>query len=315
MDKIGLSGIKVGVLMGGVSGEREISLSSGRETVMALRRQGVSVEAIDVFTSCKDTVKDLIKNSNIDIAFIALHGEFGEDGAIQMILDDLDMSYTGSGPRASALAMDKIASKKIFIRDNIPTPAFIVLEKNSTTENLEFPKVIKPYCSGSSLGVSIVYEQKQLQSSLDKAFSVSDKVMVEDYIAGRELTVGIFAGEPLSVVEVIPKRGYYDFNTKYSDGLAIFQAPASLEGDIYRTVMDTALRAHRSLGCRHFSRVDIRLNSWSSPFILEVNSIPGLTCHSLLPLSAGACGISFDQLIITMVKLALKDAKKETQTA
>ncbi|MFA5008650.1 MAG: D-alanine--D-alanine ligase [Candidatus Omnitrophota bacterium] len=311
-----LKDIKVGVLGGGVSSERAISLLSANEAYKALRRNNIETVFIDIATPQKEKVKEIILLSNIDLAFIALHGEFGEDGKIQEILEELDIPYTGSGSRASYLAMDKIASKEIFIKKAVPTAGFVVYESGCLAEDLfpklKYPAVVKPFFSGSSVGVFIVRNKAELETALKKAIALQPKIIIEDYIEGREFTVGIFEDTPLSVVEIVLKNGYFDFTTKYSDGLATFVAPACLDKAVYKKIQDTALAAHRALGCRHFSRVDIRLGCGCIPYVLEVNSIPGLTTHSLLPLSAKCCGINFDELIIRMAQLALngKNFKK-----
>jgi len=311
-----LKDIKVGVLGGGVSSEREISLLSANEAYKALRKNNIETVFIDITISEKEKVKEMILSSNIDLAFIALHGEFGEDGKIQEILEELDVPYTGSGSRASYLAMDKIASKEIFIKESIPTAGFSVYEPNQPIEslaaNLKYPAVVKPFFAGSSVGVFIVRNTRELKTAIAKALALQPKVLIEDYIEGREFTVGIFEDKALAVVEIVLKSGYFDFTTKYSDGLAQFIAPAKLDKIIYKKIQDTALAAHCALGCKHFSRVDIRLGCDNIPFVLEVNSIPGLTTHSLLPLSAKCCGIDFDELIIRMTQLALdgKNFKK-----
>ncbi|MCM8823602.1 MAG: D-alanine--D-alanine ligase [Candidatus Omnitrophica bacterium] len=312
-----LRDIKVGILKGGISGERKISFLSGEQASLALRRKGINVVDIIIDSSDESVIKSLICKESIDLAFIALHGEFGEDGGIQSILDDLDIPYTGSSPRASYLAMNKIASKIIFIKRGIPTPSFFVLDRlvDIDDEMISFPKVVKPYYSGSSLGVSIVKNYQDYRQAIIKAFTINDRVIVEDYIYGKELTVGILDDKPLSVVEIIPKQSYYDFDAKYTDGLSEFNAPAPLPSHIYKKIMEIGFSAHSALGCRHFSRVDIRLDPEGIPFVLEVNTIPGLTSHSLLPLCAKVCGIGFDELILKMVELAYNEKKKEQRAS
>ena len=305
--------LRIGVLGGGVSTERDISLASSRQVDKTLVEKGLNSVFIDILTKKKEKIKELIRSSNINLAFIALHGEFGEDGQIQEILEGLDIAYTGSGPKPSALAMNKPDSKRIFKAKGIPTPNFVVLSKEEGIPgDVEYPLVVKPYSSGSSIGVSIVSEQDNLKGALDLAFSHSNGAILEDYIEGRELTVGILGDDPLAVVEIIPKKGYFDFNAKYSRGASDFIAPARLDNKIEKKVRSVGLAAHRVLGCRHFSRADIRLTKNNLPFVLEVNSIPGLTLNSLLPLSAKVSGIDFNQLIFKMVELALHE-KKETQ--
>lgn len=308
-----LGNLKVGVLGGGVSLEREISLISAQEVFMALQRRKIETVFIDISTSHENEIKELVISKNIDIAFIALHGEFGEDGKIQKIMEDLDMPYTGSRPKASYQAMDKIASKNIFLKRGVPTAYFSVCyDINKVPKNLSFPLVVKPYFTGSSIGVSIVDTGAGLKIALEKAFSYQNKVILESYIEGKELTVGILEEKPLAVVEIIPKKGYFDFQSKYTDGLTEFITPANLRGSVYRRVQEIALAAHCVLGCRHFSRVDIRLSKEGIPYVLEVNSIPGLTSHSLLPLSAKHGGIEFDELIFKMLMLA-NNEKRQAQ--
>ena len=301
-----IGNIKIGVLGGGVSAERDISLASSRQTHKALVEKGLRPVFIDIITKEEGKVRELILNSNIDLAFIALHGEFGEDGQIQRILEQLNIAYTGSGPKASALAMDKVSSKKIFKAKSISTPNFSTFSKGENIpSNFKYPLVVKPCSSGSSIGISIVRNQDSLEAALDLAFSYSDKVILEDYIKGRELTVGILDDSFLAIVEIVPKKGYFDFDAKYSYGASDYIVPAQLNNEVKGEVKSVGLAAHEALGCRDFSRIDIRLNEDNLPLVLEVNSIPGLTLNSLLPLSAKACEIDFNELIFKMAELAL----------
>jgi D-alanine-D-alanine ligase len=305
-----LKNLKIGVLGGGVSSERSISLMSAQNVWAALQRKGFHALFIDIVSSDYRTVAALMQSYMLDTAFIALHGAFGEDGGMQQILDDLHIPYTGSDTRASRLAMDKILAKKVFQKANIPTPSFFVHScPNVLPKITRYPAVIKPNACGSSLGVSIISQESEMAAALREAFKYNDKVLIEEYIAGRELTVGIFDEKPLAIVEIVPKAGYYDFSAKYDDGKTDFIAPAKLSPRIYEQCQQVGLRAHQALGCRHFSRVDLRLSHDELPYVLEVNSIPGLTSHSLLPLSAGAasCGMGFDELIIGMLALALNN--------
>lgn len=302
-----LKNIRVGILEGGISEERDISLLSGEQVYYSLKKANINSIRLDIYTDDEKIIKKMIQESRIDIAFVALHGRFGEDGQIQRVLEDLNIPYTGSDPYASFLAMNKIASKRIFLEKNIPTPPFYFLEnKKKTKINLKFPVVVKPYFSGSSIGVSIVKKEEDLNEALKKAFYWGEKVIIEKYIEGRELTVGILEEKALGVVEIKYKDDFFNFHTKYGEGKTEIIAPAQLEESIYKKVQKIALSAHKALGCRDFSRVDIRLDKNGNPFVLEVNSIPGLTSHSLLPLSAKCCGISFDELIKKMIILALR---------
>ncbi len=308
-----LKGVKIGVLGGGVSPEREISLLSARQAYQALQGEGLNAILVDISTADADEVKRQIGSGGIELAFIALHGEFGEDGRIQEILEELAIPYTGSKPAASLRTMDKILSKNIFIQAGIPTPAFKVIASGQKCqpESIRYPAVVKPYFSGSSLGVSIVKDKDAIEPAIERAFFYQNKIIIEDYIEGRELTVGILRERPLGVVEIIPGGEYFDFTAKYNDPRTKFIAPAELVADTYARVRQLSLEVYRVLGCRHFCRVDIRLGRNDTPYILEVNSIPGLTPHSLLPLSGKVSGLSYRDLILEMTEAALDEKKAE----
>jgi D-alanine-D-alanine ligase len=306
MNNMDLSGVRIGVLGGGVSPEREISLISARQVFEVFKRNKLNVEFIDVCSANKEEVKKDILLRTIDLAFIALHGEFGEDGTIQAILEELYIPYTGSGPAASYKAMDKIVSKEIFLKEGVPTASFcVVASLEEVPKDIKYPVVVKPYFAGSSLGVSIVKESSGLIDAVNKGLSLQSKVILEEYVQGREFTVGILEESYLEVVEIITKGDFFDFHTKYSDGMVEFKAPADLPSEVYKKIQEVGLQAHQVLGCRDFSRVDIRVNKDNKVYVLEVNSIPGLTLHSLLPLSAKCRGISFDELILKMGRLAV----------
>ncbi len=300
-----LTQIKVGVLTGGVSEEKDISLRSGKQVFGALKENNISAELIEIKTSDKEKIKDSLKKLSIDVAFIALHGSFGEDGRLQQILEEIPIPYTGSGPEASFLAMDKIAAKKRFIKMGIATaPYRLFSDKDCNFRNIEYPVVVKPYFSGSSFGISILNRKEKIKDAVKEAFKYSRLVILEYYISGRELTVGILEEKPLAVVEIIPKGKYFDFENKYRKGSSKFIVPAELGEGVYKRVQQTALAAHQALGCRDFSRVDLKLKG-QVPYVLEVNSIPGLTSQSLLPLSASSCGINFNRLVCLFLKNAL----------
>ena len=304
--------MKIGILGGGISAEREISLISAKQVYKALVDKGLNAVFIDIFTKEENQVKKLIRSLNIDFAFIALHGEFGEDGRIQEILEALGIAYTGSGPKASALAMDKINSKKIFKAKGIPTPNFTTCLKkeNISVAGVEYPLVVKPRSCGSSIGLSIVRDRSFFEPALELAFFYSDRVILEEYIEGREVTVGILDDQPLTIVEILPRKKHFDFDAKYSKGMCDFVAPASLGESLRERIKSLGLAAHKALGCRHFSRVDICLDKNNSPFVLEANTIPGLTRNSLFPLAAKCEGINFSSLILKMVEVTLYEKKK-----
>lgn len=307
--------LKIGVLGGGVSGEREISLRSSTMVYSSLRRLGAEAVFIDIYSTHHETIRKELISSNIDLAFVALHGAFGEDGRIQEILEDLGILYTGSGPKANQSAMNKALAKKIFGKFGIPTPGFFLWsDPNRLPEIINYPLVVKPNSSGSSLGISLVREVKELKPALDLAFSHQGSLLIENYIQGREFTVGILGEAPLAVVEIIPKTAYFDFEAKYTQGMSQFIAPAELAAEVYNKIRDYALAAHRSLNLRGFSRVDLILDKNNQVYVLEVNSIPGLTGHSLLPLSSKAEGMDFDSLILRIIELAVFSCDKLEST-
>jgi D-alanine-D-alanine ligase len=301
---------KIGVLMGGPSSEREISLKSGKAVYEALRQLGLEVIAIDIKTDSIEENIRLIESCKIDCAFLALHGRFGEDGQIQEILESIKIPYTGSGVLASRLAMDKVASRKIFQANRLNVPKYKVVEKASYTldwkvnNNLKLPLVIKPTTHGSSIGLSIIDKQEGLDKAVSLAFRFDDRIIIEEYIEGREVTVGILQEQPLPVIEIIPKKRFFDYEAKYTPGMTDYDVPAKLEEGVAREVKRAALLAHKLLGCSGCSRVDMILSKDNLPFVLEVNTIPGLTNTSLLPRAAKIQGIEFNELCLKLIKLA-----------
>jgi len=302
---------KVGILMGGPSTEREISLKSGNAVYESLTQAGFKVAAIDIKTDGKQESISLIKSYEIDVAFIALHGRFGEDGQIQEILDTMGIPYTGSGARASRLAMDKIASRKIFKASGLAVPRYKAEDNLSYNANwmarhndFALPLVVKPATHGSSIGLSIVEKEEYLGKSVDLAFSFDERIIIEEYVTGREVTVGILDEKALPVIEIIPKKRFFDYEAKYQAGLTEYVVPAGLEDETAKKIQEAALSAHKLLGCYGCSRVDLILSKENIPFVLEVNTIPGLTLTSLLPKAAKVIGIDFPQLCIKLIKLA-----------
>ena len=295
--------LKIAVLMGGPSEEREVSLRSGAAVVKALTATGAKVVPIDV----RET--KFVIPRDAEVVFIALHGTFGEDGTVQRMLEDSGMAYTGSGPEASACAFDKIAAKAKFIEAGIPTPKCEVFDRArcdlKRLAKLGFPLVVKPARQGSSVGVSIVQEESDLEEACQIAWKYDHHLLAEQFIAGRELTVGIFDGHALPVIEIKPKHDFFTYEAKYTQGQTDYLVPAPLERTIESQVKAVALRAHDCLGCRDFSRVDLILNKKDRPFVLEVNTIPGFTETSLVPKAAHAAGIEFRDLCARLVQLAL----------
>ena len=306
---------RIGVLMGGPSSERKISLKSGTAVFEALSAIGQEAVAIDITTA--DIVEniELLKSHHLDCAFIALHGSFGEDGAIQEILEKIDLPYTGSGVKASRLAMDKIKALEIFTRGGLVVPRSSFLKKSIYEQKRDFkntlglPLVVKPANHGSSLGLSIVDSEAQILEAIDLAFKYDEWILLEEYISGRELTVGILGDRVLPVIEIIPQHKFFDYEAKYQSELTNYIVPAHLEAQVASLVQEVAKQAHKLLGCFGCSRTDIMLDKNNQPYILEVNTIPGMTSTSLLPKAAKVVGIDFGQLCLKLLELAYAKTK------
>jgi D-alanine-D-alanine ligase len=298
---------KIGVLMGGVSAEREISLRSGAAIHNALKGLQYNAVAIDAGAD----ICSVLQREQIDMVFLALHGGYGENGSIQGLLDVLGIPYTGSGVLSSALAMDKEASKKIFLYHHIPMPPFTVLSKSRRTETMEFgmPWVVKPSAEGSSIGVSIVKDKNVFKKALEHAFSFGPKVIVEEYIEGQEIQIGILNNRILGGVEVRPSLEFYNYEAKYTAGLTDYILPPHLEQEVYEKAQRAALAAHEALGCKGATRVDLRVDREGNPFVLEVNTIPGMTETSLLPKIAGRAGLDFPALIEAILRGVVDEDK------
>jgi len=300
---------KIGVLAGGPSNEREISLRSGKTVYEALLGRGCDAILLDV----KNDICDIISSSAVDMAFIALHGRFGEDGGVQRMLEEMGVPYTGSGVDASRLALDKIASKEVFQKCRIPVPGYAVFHKGDTDRKLRrplgWPVVVKPQFEGSSIGLSIAGDEDSFGEALDKASEFGDKVLVEEYINGRELTVGILGDKALPVIEIVASQGVYDYEAKYEDPATRYLVPAPIGEEVSRLARELGERSHKSLGARSFSRVDMMLDKKGRIFVLEVNTIPGMTERSLLPKAAAAAGIDFGTLCIKLLEDAAQNFK------
>ena len=344
------------LITGGPSAEREVSNASSKSIVKALRELGHNVKVVDpingdtmvpedeIFRSGvkKDSpsfellneihrksdrkILDCINSSifdNIDLAFLGVHGKFGEDGKIQSLLELRGIRYTGSDVFSSALAMDKDVSKIILNSAGIKTPDWIVLRESSGELNLikisdnilnsiGYPCVVKPNDEGSTVGLSIVQpdvEDIQLGKSLELAFNYSDKVLIEKYIRGRELTVPVIGNETFPVIEIRPKDGFYDYEHKYTKGMTEYFCPAEIPEETEKLARENALKAHRILGCSVYSRIDFILDEKNDLYCLEVNTLPGMTETSLVPKSAAAVGMSFDKLIERIIELSLQKQK------
>lgn len=303
---------RVGVLYGGPSAEREVSLVSGKEVAGALRDRGyASVALIDIGPDLPVRLRE----ENVDVAFIALHGKLGEDGCVQGLLEIMGIPYTGSGVTASALCMDKVLAKQVLVRNRIPTPAYEVVAANRSRDvRLPLPVVVKPRAEGSTIGVSIVRRRRDMARAVREACRFDRDALVEAYVPGTEITVGILNGEALGVTEIRPVTGFYDFKTKYTSGMASHVFPAPLPGPLYRRAMRLAARACAVLGCEGAPRVDFRISPEGRLYALEVNTLPGMTPLSLLPEIAAGVGIGFGELVERILDRAvLRNGTRNTQ--
>jgi len=293
--------------MGGASAEREVSLKSGTAVCKVLKNAGYHADGIDVGSD----ICTVLATAQIDMAFLALHGGYGEDGSIQGMLEVLGIPYTGSGVLASALAMDKEASKKAFLYHNVPVPPFEVFRKGERIKEtaMGFPCVVKPAAEGSSIGVAIVRQKNDFGKAMDNAFSFGSRLIVEPFIEGKEVHIGILNGTVLGGVEVRPAGGFYSYEAKYTAGLTEYILPPEIEKEVYEKAKISALSANAALGCRGAARVDLRIDVHGNPYVLEVNTIPGMTETSLLPKIAKLAGFNFLQLIEEIIKEALDESE------
>lgn len=295
---------KIAIVMGGPSDEREVSLNTGRAILAALEEKGYHVVGIDL-----DPVHfvEQLTGEKVDIVFNAIHGKYGEDGKLQGALDMLGIPYTGSDLLASAIAMDKGISKNIFAANGIPTPRFRLYYKTDAGKDLTIevikdfgiPVVVKSAAQGSSIGVAIVESEDALPEAIKQAFKYSDNIIVEEFVKGREVTVAVWGNETveaLPVIEIVPHSGRYDYHSKYTKGATDYIVPAELDENVTKTIQDVAIQAFKALGCKGMARADIMLNEKNEPYVLEINTIPGMTSTSLVPKAAQAAGISFPDL-------------------
>lgn len=301
-----LSTTKIAVLMGGPGSERQVSLASGNAVLKALQGLGLDAVAVDV----TGTAIELPPGTGL--AFNVIHGTFGEDGQLQQILEDMGVPYTGAGVSSSRTAFDKNLAKAAFTAAGVPTPRAEIIDVSSGPQLPSFPApfVVKPPREGSSVGVSIVKEQAKAEAAMADAAKYGNDILVEEFIEGMELTVAIVADKAMPVVHIIPPEGVYDMASKYpwlsgSQG-SQYICPAGLDEATTRVVQEAALAAHRSLGVEIYSRVDVLLDAQNRPFVLEANTIPGMTETSLLPKSAAAAGIPFPELCRTIAELSLR---------
>jgi len=328
--------MKVAVLMGGRSSEREISLRTGRGVAESLRQLGHEVTAVDAGTgrlleagreeeAVEITALERAPAASLvsaaamrdaEVVFIALHGGEGENGTLQALLELAGKPYTGSGVLASAMAMNKAVSKRLFEHAGIPTPEWQLVHADTPPDRIEvdrlggFPLVVKPNAEGSTVGLTIVEGAEALPEALRSAAAHGPDILVERFIPGREMTVAVLGDEPLPIVEIRPKSGLYDYESKYTAGRSEYEVPARLPDDVAARMQALGVRAAQVLGCGGVSRVDFRLDPQNEPYCLEVNTIPGMTPTSLVPMAARAVGMSYDQLVERLLQLAVAEQRR-----
>ena len=295
---------KIAVLMGGPSSEREVSLSSGKAMFAACAALGydaISVEFENDILSHLDTLK------SVDIVLIALHGGIGENGRIQGMFESLGIRYTGSDALSSTICMDKHISKLLAEDVGIATPRWKRIRKGQSIYKNEFdyPFVVKPNSEGSTIGLTIVHNENDYDSAVEEAFKYDDEILIEEFISGKEITVSIVGEDVLPIIEIRPEHGLYDYECKYTKGMTEYICPAELNEDLTKRIKQTAFEVYKLLKCRHYGRVDLRLDNNNQHWFLELNTLPGMTDTSLLPKAAKATGISFEQLIGKIIKQSL----------
>lgn len=307
---------RVAVLSGGISLEREVSLRSGARVADALADRGHSVVRLDTDARLVERLEE----ADVDVVFLALHGSAGEDGTIQSLLELVEIPYTGPDVLASSLAWNKPIAQGLYRRNGIDVPEFVVLSQQAFREmgaaaavarvadELGTPLVVKPATGGSSLGLTIVEDPANLPQAIVGAFSYSDQVLIERFIAGTEIALSLLGGEPLPAVEIHPKEGVYDFAARYTAGATEFHAPARLDDDVAERCREVALMAHAAIGARHITRADMIVSDDGRPFLLELDTCPGLTDTSLFPLAARAADLDFGEVCERIVQLAIDDA-------
>ena len=301
--------MNISILYGGFSPEHKVSISTGLALAGALQGS----YNLDMVLLEKNLYQSPQLLLDSDLVFNALHGGEGEDGTIQAFFDLHNISYSGSGSKACKIAMDKNITKLIAKSVGIPTPNWILLKRDRFTgyslqDNMapkfDFPYVIKPSNEGSTFGLTIVKDEANMEDAIRLASEFGNETIIEEYISGREITVGILGNKPLPIVEILPNHDLYDYECKYTEGMSEYIVPADLPDAVARGISEDALKIYKTIGCRHYARIDFRLNKENKHFLLEVNTLPGMTATSLFPKAAYAAGLDFNNLIDTIVKIA-----------
>lgn len=294
--------LKIGVLMGGSSDEREVSIATGNEVLKAFEKLGYKSKRLLINSNYKSLKKEFQKH---DLIFNALHGGEGEDGKIQQWMDNNDIAYTGSGPTASALCMDKARSKDFAKLMGIKTPDWELINNINKIPQLQFPMVIKPNRQGSTFGLTIVEHEKHLFPAMQKAFKYGKNIIAEEYIEGREVTVPLLGDLVYPIIEIEPSRDLYDFDCKYTPGLTEYHCPAKLGRNLTNSIKEDTELLFNEFGCSVYARIDYLIDENGCHYFLEVNTLPGMTKTSLLPKSLASAGITFDLLIRKIVDLSI----------
>ena len=301
--------MNITILYGGTSTEQKISIQTGLAIADAIKDR-YNLDMINLNTEIYNTPHLLL---DADLVINALHGGDGENGSIQSFLDLHHIPYTGSGAKACKIAMDKNITKLIAKSVGIPTPNWVLLKRNvnngmqlqdNDSPKFSYPYVVKPADEGSTFGLTIVNEESELNDAISLAAEFSDEILIEEFIPGKELTVSILGNKPLPIIEIIPSHKLYDYDCKYTEGMSEYVVPADLSDSIERSLSEDSLKIYKTIGCRHYARADFRLNDEGQHYLLEINTLPGMTSTSLLPKAAKAAGLEFPELIDTIIKIA-----------
>lgn len=300
--------MKVAVILGGTSFERDVSLKTGKAVVEACRVNNYDVEAVIINENHKKFLPIL---KEADIVFNALHGTLGEDGTIQKWLEENNIKFTGSDSIASSLCMNKIECKKILKKNKFLTPKWVEFREGLEITDISFPCIVKPNAQGSTFGLSYVEKTKDLMHAIMNSQKFDKSILIEEYIAGKEITVGIIQESPMPIVEILPKNKIYDYKCKYTAGMSEYNCPAHIKKSLSEKIMSDSVKIFKLLGCKGYGRIDFIIDKNENYYFLEINTLPGMTSTSLLPLAAKAQGISFSELVKKIVSLGLnrKDIK------
>jgi len=301
--------LNIAILYGGTSTEHKISIQTGLAIAEAINGK-YNLDMINLDGEIYNTPHLLL---DADLVFNALHGGDGENGSIQSFMDIHRIKYTGSGAKTCKIAMDKNITKLIAKSIGIPTPNWVLLKKNvndglqlqdNNSLKFSYPYVVKPADEGSTFGLTIVREESELEDAISLAAEFANEILIEEFIPGKEITVGILDNKPLPIIEIKPSHNLYDYDCKYTEGMSDYIVPAELSDSIQRSISEDALKIYKTIGCRHYSRADFRLNEKGQHYLLEINTLPGMTSTSLLPKAAMAAGLNFPDLIDTIIKIA-----------